>query len=102
VTHTVIYSPEARDDLLQIYDYIATHSDPQRALGYTERIVACCEELSRFPERGMRHDDIRPGLRVTGFESRVSIAFHVTKNTVVIDRILYGGQDIDQAFENKN
>jgi toxin ParE1/3/4 len=102
VTHTVIYSPEARDDLLQIYDYIAAQSAPQIALGYTERIVACCEELSRFPERGMRHDDLRPGLRTTGFENRVTIAFHVTKNTVVIDRILYGGRDIGQAFEGKN
>ncbi|MFH1157334.1 MAG: type II toxin-antitoxin system RelE/ParE family toxin [Pseudomonadota bacterium] len=102
MTYTIVYSPEARDDLLQIYDYIVAHSAPPRALDYTERILACCEELSLFPERGMRYDDIRPGLRVTGFENRVSIAFHVTKNTVVIDRILYGGRDIDQAFENKN
>lgn len=102
MTHAVIYSPEARDDLLQIYDYIAAHSEPQRALNYAERIAACCEELSLFPERGMRHDDIRPGLRVTGFENRVTIAFHVTKNTVVIDRILYGGRDIQQAFKNTN
>jgi toxin ParE1/3/4 len=97
VTHTIIYSPEARDDLLRIYDYIAAQA-PQTALGYAERLVACCEELSLFPERGMRHDDIRPGLRTTGFENRVTIAFHVTKNTVIIDRILYGGRDIGQAF----
>ena len=102
MTHAIVYSPEARDDLLQIYDYIAARSAPQSALGYTERIVACCEELAIFPERGMRHDDIRPGLRITGFENRVTIAFHVTKNTVAIDRILYGGRDIDQAFEHTN
>ncbi len=98
MTHAVIFSPESRDDLLQIYDYITVHSEPQRALRYTEQIVACCEELSLFPERGMRHDDVRPGLRITGFKNRVTIAFHVTKNTVVIDRILYGGRDIIQAL----
>ena len=99
MAHTVLYSPEAREALLHIYNYIASQSAPQIALAYTERIAACCEKLSLFPERGMRHDDIRPGLRTVGFEGRVTIAFHVTKSTIVIDRILYGGRDINLAFE---
>jgi len=31
---------------------------------------------------------------VTGFERRVTIAFHITPEKVVIDRILYGGRDL--------
>ncbi len=49
-------------------------------------------------ERGTRRDDIRPGLRVVGFERRITIAFHVETNTVTIDRVLYGGRDIYRAM----
>jgi toxin ParE1/3/4 len=48
--------------------------------------------------RGTRRDDIRPGLRVVGFERRVTIAFHVDDTTVTIDRILYGGREIEDAL----
>lgn len=40
-------------------------------------------------------DDIRPGLRLVGFERRTEIAFHVTPSAVVIDRIFHGGRAVD-------
>ena len=43
-------------------------------------------------------DDIRPGLRVIGFERRATIVFQVTENEVVIVRIFYGGQDYERAL----
>ena len=38
----VVFSPEASDDLLRLYDYIAEKSGPTRAIGYIERIEAYC------------------------------------------------------------
>jgi toxin ParE1/3/4 len=38
---------------------------------------------------------LRPGLRIIGFERRVTIAFHIAPETVVIDRIFYAGRDIE-------
>ena len=52
--------------------------------------------VSRAPR-----DDIRTGLRIIGFERRVSIAFHVETATVVINRILYGGRDVEKAFQER-
>ena len=63
-------------------------------MAYVERIQAACLRLAVFPERGTRRDDIRPGLRVIGFEGRVAIAFHVGAGRVTIDRVLYGGRDL--------
>ena len=63
-----------------------------------DRIIAYCVGLAGFPERGWRRDDLRPGLRVIGFGRRVAIAFHVSGRMVIIDRILYGGQDLGEAF----
>ena len=51
--------------------------------------------LADFPEQGSRRDDIRPGLRLVGFERRTEIAFHVTPSAVIIDRIFHGGRVIE-------
>lgn len=96
--HRVEFSPEALTDLLDLYDYIAVHDGAARALGYVDRIDGFCRSLSTFPERGKRRDDLRPGLRVVGFERRVAIAFNVADNVVTILRILYGGRDVDTTL----
>jgi toxin ParE1/3/4 len=44
-------------------------------------------------ERGQLREDIRPGLRVAGFEHRVAIAFIVEDERVIILRVFYGGQN---------
>ena len=98
MTYEVVFAPEAQLDLLDLYDVIAENGDDERALAYVERIQAACLRLAVFPERGTRRDDIRPGLRVIGFERRVVIAFHVGTERVTIDRVLYGGRDLGTVF----
>jgi toxin ParE1/3/4 len=94
----MFFSPEAQADLLELYDYIAERSGADRALGYVERIEGWINGLESFPERGVLRDDIRPGLRVAGFERRVSVAFRVGTDTVTILRILYAGRDLERNF----
>jgi toxin ParE1/3/4 len=90
----VIFSPEALGDLEALYDHIAADSGPLRAIGYIERIESFCRGFELAGQRGHRRDDVRPGLRVVGFERRITVAFHVDAKAVTIDRILYGGRDI--------
>ena len=96
--YTVVSTPEAQDDLLDLYDYIADHSSPALALGYMVRIEKSCLSLNTLPERGTRREDLRPGLRIMGFEHRALIAFQVSERSVAILRILYGGRSIERAF----
>ena len=42
MAYRVVYSPEARNDLFEIYDYLAEVASPHRALAYVERITAHC------------------------------------------------------------
>jgi toxin ParE1/3/4 len=98
VKRKVVFSPEAQADLLGLYNYIAEQSGPERAFSYTDRIASYCSSFADFGERGTRRDDIRPGLRTIGFARRVVVAFHLTTETVTIDRILYGGRDIGKAL----
>lgn len=56
--------------------------------------------LADFGERGVRREDLRPGLRIVGFEKRVAIAFHLTADMVVIDRVLYGRRYLEAALSD--
>lgn len=79
--------------------HIALAAAPEIAVRYVDAVVAQCDSLATFPERGARRDDLWPGLRVVGFRRRVSIAFVVENDTVTIHGIFYGGQNLDSAFE---
>ncbi len=93
--HRVVFAPEARDDLIALYLYVADQSGDARAMAYVERIEAFCARFDLFPERGTRRDDLFAGLRLIGFEGRVAIAFLVEGDRVTIFRVLYGGRDIE-------
>ena len=97
-----IFAPECADDLRKLYDEIARDAGAERAQSYTGRVIDYCLRLDLFPERGRRRDDLRPGLHITSFRRRIAIAFHITHTTVVIDRILYGGRDIDALFREND
>ena len=94
----LIYSPEALADLSGLYIYIADHSGPGRSKIYNDRLRRFCDGLTLFSERGSRRDDIRPGLRLIGFERRATIAFHVQGDLIIVDRVFYGGRDVEGAM----
>ena len=97
----MVFSPEASDQLAEIYGYIARASGiPDVATRYTESIVTFCEGLSAFPLRGRKRDDVRSGLRVTFFKRRVVVAYMVEHNIISIIGVFYCGQDFESAMEN--
>jgi toxin ParE1/3/4 len=96
---TVIVSPEARDDLIALYDWIAASAHPGTALRYVERIEAFLQGLRLASERGTRRDDIRPGLRILGFERRVTLTFTVEVDSVVVLRIFHAGRNWEGVME---
>jgi plasmid stabilization system protein ParE len=96
--YIVVFTPEAEAQLLELYGYIATEASPEVAAQFIDGIVSYCESLSTFPLRGIRRDDVRPGLRITSFRRRVVVAFHVDAERVNIVGIFYGGQDYEGAL----
>jgi toxin ParE1/3/4 len=99
VIYEVRFSKRSQADLISIYEYISARSDSSRALAYFERIRDYCLTLSRFPQRGTSWDHVLRGVRVVGFERRVSIAFRIKSRTVTIVRVLYGGRSVDKHLE---
>jgi toxin ParE1/3/4 len=77
ISYTVVFTPEAEEQLAELYHYIAEKTSAATALRYTEAIVEYCAKLKIFPYRGTQRDDIRPGLRITNFRKNSVIAFAV-------------------------
>lgn len=94
----VFFSPEAQDDLFALYDWIAEAASAGTAMAYVERIETYCLGFAHAAERGHRRDDIRPGLRIVGFERRLSIAFDVDDERVTILRVFYGRRNWEEIL----
>jgi plasmid stabilization system protein ParE len=96
----VVFSPEAVEQLAELYRYIAEAASPDVAAQYTEAIVSYCESLDTFPLRGSQRDDVRPGLRITNYKKRAVIAFDVDTEVVSIIGVFYGGQDYETVLRD--
>lgn len=98
--YRVVFSPEAAEQLVDMYGYIAAAASPDIAARYTEAIVSYCESLRTFPQRGIMRDDVRPGLRITHYRKRTVIAFDVDAGLVSSIGVFYGGQDYETMLQD--
>ncbi len=79
----VIFTPEAQEQLVLLYQYISNVASPKIANNYVNAIADYCESLKNFPERGNKRDDIRPGLRTTHYKKRALIAVELNRVSVI-------------------
>ena len=98
MSHRVVFSPEAEEQLVALFRHIADAASPDIAARYTEAIVSYCESLREFPHRGTKRDNVRPGLRITHYRKRAVIAFAVDDEHVSILGVFYGGQDYESVL----
>lgn len=98
-SRAVIFAPEARADLVDLETWLLVRASARTAGAYIERIVDSCEALAIASERGHGRDDLKSGLRIVGFERRLTIAFAVRADRVEILRIFRAGRDWAAEFD---
>ena len=98
--YTVVFTPEAQEQIVALYRYIAAATSPEIAERYTNAIVTYCEGLQTFPLRDTPRDDIRPTLRITNYKRRAVIAYAVDAEFISIIGVFYGGQDYETALQS--
>jgi toxin ParE1/3/4 len=86
------YSLRARKQLLDLEKYLAERFYPRSAERFLNRLTAACERLTLAPSHGTTRDDLRAGVRSTGFEKLVVIYFEVTEDNLLVLSILYRGK----------
>lgn len=94
MSHTVELSPAAITDIMELLDYLLPLAGERVARRYVDDIIQFCMGFETFPMRGEARNDLAPGMRVTGYHRKASIAFSVQDERVIILRIFYGGRDI--------
>jgi len=96
----LILSSRAKEDLLEIWEFIADH-DELAADRYIDYLRDRALELLHFPELGRARNEIHPNLR--SLLARNHLLFYkIEGEEVQILRILHGSMDLpNQAFENE-
>ncbi|MDO8876931.1 MAG: type II toxin-antitoxin system RelE/ParE family toxin [Pseudolabrys sp.] len=90
----VIWSPSAKDDLKQIWNYLAQEASFARADDQVVKIETACRKLLDFPFAGRSRDKLVPGLRTV--VAAPYIVFYRTSDAAVdIVRVLDGRRNID-------
>jgi toxin ParE1/3/4 len=97
IPRSVVISPDAADDIMSIYKQIAQAAGAAVANAYIDRLEAFLAGFDIGSERGTLRTDLRPNLRIVGFERSITIAFKVKPDHVEILRCFRGGQN----WENK-
>ncbi len=90
------YSERSRDDLVAIWQFIATDS-LRNADAVLLRIHDKCEVLRNQPLVGHRRDDLRRGLRCLNSDGYM-IFYRATPGVVRIDRIIHHSRYLPALF----
>lgn len=94
--HLVIL-PAAREDLIEIGDFIAL-DNPARASSFMEEIEMKMISIAKRPDSFSAREDLHKGLRSAQY-GRYLIFFTKTKAEVRIVRIIHGARDLPGLFE---
>jgi len=91
------FTPEAVQDLDDVYDHIA-QANPVAAARVVQEIQQRCQTVGQYPGLGRPRDDLQPGLR--SFPSGKYVIFFraVAGGGAQIVRILYGARDFSSVF----
>lgn len=95
----LLFSPEARADLLAIATHIAA-DDPERALSFVEELEARCADLLTYPEAGRPRPELGTGLRSKP-HGRYLIFYTPAASAVRIERVLHGSRDAEAQFQSR-
>ena len=100
----IVLTPEAAEDIKNIYDYISGNLKNHSAVKkQVEKIIDCLHSLEMMPLRYSLYEK-EPwksrGLRKVGVGNFMIfyLAENITNNIVVL-RVLYSGRDIDSVFK---
>ena len=95
----VLRRPRARDDLAEIWDYIADDSIKQ-ADAFIDRIDSAFHLLAGQPMMGRERDELVPGLRSFPI-GRYVIFYEPLPDGIAVVRVLHSARDIDAQFESE-
>ena len=93
----ITWSPEAEQDLFDIWQHIAEDGSRSSADNILCDIDAACVALAAWPDLGSSRDHVREGLRARRSD-RYVIFYRVEEIRIAIVRVLHERRDLDTIF----
>ena len=90
----LLLAPRAKEDLLEIWEFIAAH-DEVAADRYIDHLRDRALELVAFPQLGRTRDEVQPGLRSLLARNHL-IFYRLQAAEIQVIRILHGSIDLPQ------
>ena len=92
---SVVFSPAANDDLMEIAVFIA-QDNPKRALSFVDELEDKCQVLGVSPGIGTRRPELGEGVLMLP-HGRYVIFYREAEQGIRIERILHSSRDIDDG-----
>jgi toxin ParE1/3/4 len=93
----LLWSPQARVDLQNIWDHYADEAGFDVADRMIERIYRRCESLLPFPEQGRNCDELLDDARFVVIGSHIAF-YRARDGDIEVLHVLHGRQDRDVAL----
>ncbi len=98
---SITWSPEARNDLADIWSDYLNIAGWDTADEIIRGIVKACQILADYPLAGRVRDEVRPKLRSITTSPYI-IFYKIGKDVPEIVRVLDSRRDIDEIFTNES
>ena len=102
--HAVYLTPEASDDLIDVYRYVATRDSVERADQLLDKLEDACRALSDFPSRGHVSPELE---RVGVFDFReihvkpYRIIYEIVARKVYVHAVVDGRRDLQDLLQRR-
>lgn len=96
---TVVWSPEAEQDLLDIWGYLADHASANAADDQLRLIGATCARLTEWPEAGRPRIELLEDVRSITAIPYV-IFYRIRQEQLQILRVLHSRRDVEMMFSS--
>jgi toxin ParE1/3/4 len=98
----VVRRPRARQDLIEIWRYIADDSGEPRADRYLRRLNDVVSYLAQQPLMGRQRSEI-PEERIRSFPVESHVLFYIAlEDGIELVRVIHGSQDLERAWAAEN
>lgn len=94
----VIFSPQSRQDLREVFEYIA-QDDLDASIGFVRRLKQRCFDLGPLPNAGRKRDEIRQGYRSVT-EGEYVIIYRLRPDAIEILHVVHAKRDLDKVLKD--
>jgi toxin ParE1/3/4 len=93
----IILSPEADEDLIEIWSYLAQQASDRVADRQLSEIETVCSTLETWPHSGRKRDELLAGVRSVPVHPYV-VFYRIRDEAIEIVRVVHGRRDIVSIF----